>query len=384
MIGSSENVFVGRLKSEVYWFEVAVGVRGCLLFLAQDKPVEVIRFVCIRTVEERLEEIKEFKGWMARGVCDSGAGVDNVDSHCMPAGAKTDSFEEDKQRGRLSVNDLKRLFEGFETEELAGAEILECHKYPGPRLLLLEGDEEISGVRGSGGAVEVALGASRGPADSSGASFQQTSERSASSLRESPSRTWAKLSPARTSDGGPNNDGLERIVTGQGSVSKGAQEGPGPLNSSCTSKLERKASERNGENCCRELITHPEGHTRAGLLVATEHGRRSTGTGSEDRTACSHPSDDFVHSPAASPLVPYQETAKNVLTTISVAEIAKDVGLRVDSENLKEGSKSGAGAWTKCSSTRVEEEPEGMQRRETGRSGDENTAGPANTWPQAL
>lgn len=155
--------------------------------------MEVIRFVCVRTVEERLEEIKEFKGWMARGVCESGAEIDNVDSQCMTPSAKTDSFDEDKQRGRLSIEDLKRLFKGFEAEELGGAEILESCKYAGPGLLLL-GHNHAPGTPGP-----------QGPEDGRFFSSQQVSERTASWLEESFTRTGTKISLAPTSDNAAEN-----------------------------------------------------------------------------------------------------------------------------------------------------------------------------------
>nr|PIL97515.1 SWI2/SNF2-containing protein RAD5 [Toxoplasma gondii COUG] len=107
----------------------------------QDKPVKVVRFVCVRTVEERLEEIKEFKGWMARGVCEIGSGVDEVDGQGAPSSGRSESFDEDKQRGRLSIDELKRLFRGFETEELTGAEIRDTRRYPGPALEQFETGE---------------------------------------------------------------------------------------------------------------------------------------------------------------------------------------------------------------------------------------------------
>ncbi|PFH36290.1 hypothetical protein BESB_044820 [Besnoitia besnoiti] len=100
----------------------------------QEKPVKVIRFVCVRTVEERLEEIKEFKGWMARGVCETGLGVDEVDEQGVRSAGRPESFDEDKRRGRLSIEELKRLFRGFETEEVTGTETHDNRRYPGPAL----------------------------------------------------------------------------------------------------------------------------------------------------------------------------------------------------------------------------------------------------------
>nr|CEL65251.1 TPA: AAR147Wp, related [Neospora caninum Liverpool] len=133
----------------------------------QDKPVKVVRFVCVRTVEERLEEIKEFKGWMARGVCEVGSGVDDVDGQGAPSSGRPESFDEDKQRGRLSIDELKRLFRGFETEELAGAEMHDTRRYPGPALEHLGTDEV--GSYSTEGSAESATEASPERPDTGGA-----------------------------------------------------------------------------------------------------------------------------------------------------------------------------------------------------------------------
>ncbi|PHJ15671.1 dna repair [Cystoisospora suis] len=256
----------------------------------QDKPVEVIRFVCVRTVEERLEEIKEFKGWMARGVCESGAEIDNVDSQCLTVSAKTDSFDEDKQRGRLSIEDLKRLFRGFETEELAGAEILESRKYPGPGLLLL-GHKEAPGAPVYG-AVQVASGVGQGPEGSPSFSAQQVSERTTSPLDESFTRTGTKVSLAPTSENGPDNGASAKLGTGSGYALTGASEGAGPPKSLRTSG--EIPSKRNEE---RGTTPSTEERPYAGNVIAGAHERHFSGILLEDRTARGLPSNEAVHVP---------------------------------------------------------------------------------------
>ncbi|KAL8275788.1 hypothetical protein Esti_000351 [Eimeria stiedai] len=77
----------------------------------QDKPVSVYRFICVRTVEERMEELLEWKERLSRNTLRR---ADTLEQCGM--GALGDGDEDGKKRGRLSLQDLKKLFEGWEAD----------------------------------------------------------------------------------------------------------------------------------------------------------------------------------------------------------------------------------------------------------------------------
>lgn len=68
--------------------------------------MEIFRFVCARTVEERIEEVLKYKGWLSDGCLE-----DNVLAEDGPAD------DDEHRRSTLSLKDLKKLFEGWELEE---------------------------------------------------------------------------------------------------------------------------------------------------------------------------------------------------------------------------------------------------------------------------
>ncbi|KAL8453147.1 hypothetical protein Emed_001017 [Eimeria media] len=76
----------------------------------QDKPVSVYRFVCVRTVEERMEELLEWKERLSRNT------LRRADAAEQSGGAAAGD-EDAKKRGRLSLQDLKKLFEGWEADK---------------------------------------------------------------------------------------------------------------------------------------------------------------------------------------------------------------------------------------------------------------------------
>ncbi|KAL8454918.1 hypothetical protein Emag_001284 [Eimeria magna] len=77
----------------------------------QDKPVSVYRFICVRTVEERMEELLEWKERLSRNTLRRADALEQ----CGVAAAGGD--EDAKKRGRLSLQDLKKLFEGWEADQ---------------------------------------------------------------------------------------------------------------------------------------------------------------------------------------------------------------------------------------------------------------------------
>ncbi|CDJ54033.1 DNA repair protein, putative [Eimeria brunetti] len=76
----------------------------------QEQPVSVYRFVCARTVEERMEELIEWKGRLSRSTLRSG------DRFEQESSLDPDEGDADKRKGRLSLQDLKKLFEGWEAD----------------------------------------------------------------------------------------------------------------------------------------------------------------------------------------------------------------------------------------------------------------------------
>ncbi|CDI75044.1 DNA repair protein, putative [Eimeria praecox] len=76
----------------------------------QDQPVSVYRFVCARTVEERMEELMEWKGRLSRNTL-------RCEEHSeRKSPVEPEEGDADKRKGRLSLQDLKRLFEGWEAD----------------------------------------------------------------------------------------------------------------------------------------------------------------------------------------------------------------------------------------------------------------------------
>ncbi|CDJ36054.1 DNA repair protein, putative [Eimeria mitis] len=76
----------------------------------QDQPVSVYRFVCSRTVEERMEELIEWKGRLSQSTLSSGDRFERGSS------VDPEEGDADKRKGRLSLHDLKKLFEGWEAD----------------------------------------------------------------------------------------------------------------------------------------------------------------------------------------------------------------------------------------------------------------------------
>lgn len=74
----------------------------------QDQPVSVFRFVCFRTVEERLEELLEWKGRLSRNALRPDGDFEQTSEGGVARGVV-----EDKRKGRVSLQDLKKLFEGW-------------------------------------------------------------------------------------------------------------------------------------------------------------------------------------------------------------------------------------------------------------------------------
>ncbi|KAL8439922.1 hypothetical protein Efla_004847 [Eimeria flavescens] len=77
----------------------------------QDKPVSVYRFICIRTVEERMEELLEWKEQLSRNTLRRPANLEQTGVNAVEGG------EENKKKGRLSLQDLKKLFEEWDAEK---------------------------------------------------------------------------------------------------------------------------------------------------------------------------------------------------------------------------------------------------------------------------
>lgn len=79
--------------------------------VCQDKPVSVYKFICIRTVEERMEELVEWKGRLSRNT------LRPVDGSQQSSILEGEDEDECKKRGRLSLQDLKKLFEGWDVDK---------------------------------------------------------------------------------------------------------------------------------------------------------------------------------------------------------------------------------------------------------------------------
>ncbi|OEH78463.1 DNA repair related protein [Cyclospora cayetanensis] len=77
----------------------------------QEKAVSVFRFVCLRTVEERMEELLKWKGRLSENTLRPD---EASDSEAKLSWTPGEGDEDAKRKGRLSILDLKRLFEGWE------------------------------------------------------------------------------------------------------------------------------------------------------------------------------------------------------------------------------------------------------------------------------
>lgn len=99
-------------------FDLSYAVRNTWVLLrvaamyGQDQAVSVYRFVCARTVEERMEELLEWKDRLSRNTLRRD---DGPEQGAAAGAGKGD--DENKRKGRLSLQDLKKLFEGWDADE---------------------------------------------------------------------------------------------------------------------------------------------------------------------------------------------------------------------------------------------------------------------------
>ena len=86
---------------DIHWNPALEQQAGDRIYrVGQKKKVNIYRFICDNTIEERIEQIQQFKIDIANRVCNANS---------------TGATSLGSRNTKLTINDIKLLFQGFDT-----------------------------------------------------------------------------------------------------------------------------------------------------------------------------------------------------------------------------------------------------------------------------